>query len=383
MKNHQKISILYTVSIGLLFLFTSMTVLVGGTTTPTSHQITIQHTTDGIPYQGHLRIYVTEPVSRWNMYNQSPYHFGSLGLAYDDDLSLDYQDTFSQSITWDGDVQENNVMVMAAVYNPEPQGAYAYPPSKNPFEAHDVDAAAAATPGQTSYNTVNQNFTHTVFVEEGTATWCPYCPAMASALHGIYESGDYPFYYVALIDDKSPGASERLRTDYNIYGFPSAFFDGGYRVYVGGDANQNQYRTRIKSCGQRDVHEMNLTLSVEYIDSGDLKINVSIKNNEEILIPIIEIGNVAGGMSGVTATVRNVGSADASNISWSITVKGGFLKLTNITDTGAIDIPVGNQVEIKTTSRIFGLGKLEITVTTGEATKTFSGFAVGPFVIMT
>jgi len=228
MKNLRKISILFTVSIGLLFILSSATSIVGASTRSLK-QTDSSQTTTGYPYQGHLRIYVTEPISRWNMSNKQPYHFGSLGLADDENLSIQYQDTFSKSIIWSGDVQENNVMVMAAVFNQKSQTAYAYPPNQNPFEAHYVDAAAAAAAGNTSYNTVSENFTHTVFIEEGTASWCQHCSSMESALLGLYESKLYPFYYVALIYDKSPDAAARLGTDYNFIGLPSAFFEVAMR----------------------------------------------------------------------------------------------------------------------------------------------------------
>jgi hypothetical protein len=379
MKNLRKISILFTVSIGLLFILSSATSIVG-VSTRSLKQTDSSQTTTGYPYQGHLRIYITEPISRWNMSNKQPYHFGSLGLADDENLSIQYQDTFSKSFIWSGDVQENNVMVMAAVFNQKSQTAYAYPPNQNPFEAHYVDAAAAAAAGNTSHNTVSENFTHTVFIEEGTASWCQHCSAMESALLGVYESKLYPFYYVALIYDKSPDAESRLGTDYNFIGLPSAFFDGGYAVYVGGDPNQGQYITRIKQCGQRDVHELNLTLSVDYIGNGDLKINISIMNNE--LIPMIEIEKPTSGLSGIIVPVKNIDSADATNVEWSINVQGGFLKSLNVINNGIVTIPMGKQVDLKTTSSIFSLGKIQITVMVSEATKIFNGFIFGPFIII-
>ena len=157
------------------------------------------------PYDGRLRVYIVEPVSRWNNYNNDPYHFGFLDFAINESLSIDYLGTYTKQVTWNAsqagynNVKENNVMVIAAVFNPQINKGYANPPSKNPFDAHYVDAAAGAKPGETGSNIVKENFTHTVFVEEATAQWCPYCPAMAEALNGIYESNDYPFYFVALI----------------------------------------------------------------------------------------------------------------------------------------------------------------------------------------
>jgi len=230
------------------------------------------------PYTGRLRVYIVEPVSRWKNYNGEPYHFGFLGFAFNENISIDSQATLQKSITWDGPVTEANVMVIAVVSNSEPHQEYAYPPSSKPFRAYNTDATAAATPGHTGYNTVTPTFTHTVFVEEGTATWCPYCPAMADTLYAIYKTGDYPWYFVALVNDMNSQAASRLRSEYNIYGFPSAFFDGGDQVLVGGYDAQSYYRTRIQACGTRDVSTLNLSVSVTYIGHGDLQIGVNITN---------------------------------------------------------------------------------------------------------
>ena len=136
---------------------------------------------------------------------ENPYHFGFLDFAINEQLSIEYLGTYSKQVTWNAqeagysNVQEDNLMVIAAVFNPDVNEGYANPPSKNPFDAHYVDAAAGAKPGETGSNIVKENFTHTVFVEEATAQYCPYCPAMAEALNNISKSDDYPFYFVALI----------------------------------------------------------------------------------------------------------------------------------------------------------------------------------------
>jgi thiol-disulfide isomerase/thioredoxin len=245
--------------------------------------------TVGASYNGRLRVYVVEPVSRWNNYDGDPYHFGFLDFAFDYTLSLEYLDKYSDTIIWDGkkagftNLKENNIMVMAVVFNPEVHKGYAYPPLGNPFDAYYVDAAAGAVPGDVGYNVVTANFTHTVFVEEGTATWCPYCPAMAEALNSVYKSEEYPFYFVALIADKNKKAEDRLKQDYNIAGYPTAFFDGGKKVLVGGYEDESYYISRIKSCGKRDVHELNLSVGVEWIGDGVLHINVTVVNNEAVV----------------------------------------------------------------------------------------------------
>ena len=61
------------------------------------------------------------------------------------------------------------------------------------------------------------------------------------------------------------------------------FFDGGNRVIVGGSTDEKTYRKPIEACGKRDVHEMDLNLSVVWKEDDVIDISVFIKNNEVIL----------------------------------------------------------------------------------------------------
>jgi len=168
-------------------------------------------------------------------------------------------------------------MVIAVISNSEQHQEYVTPPSDKPFKAYYTDATAAATPGNTGYNTVTTNFTHTVFVEEITATWCPYCPTMAKALYAIYESGDYPWYFAALVYDMNSQAAYR-RDEYNVSGIPLAFFDGGYKVLQGEHSDETIYRPLIQACGTRKVPALNLSVSVTYSGDGNLQIAIAITN---------------------------------------------------------------------------------------------------------
>jgi hypothetical protein len=237
-------------------------------------------------YGGQLRVYIVEPVSRWDDYDGNPYHYGFLDLAIDEKLSIEFNDSYNKQVTWNAqqagydNVEENNIMVIAAIFNPEGKIKYSYPPNSYPFIAHFVDAAAAATPGTTGENTVTENFTHTVFVEEGTGTWCKYCPIASENLYTIFNTSDYPFYFVALIEDMAQKAEDRLEDDYNIFGYPTCYFDGGYEVGFGaGDVPT--FRDYIESSGSRDVHEFDLSISLVWAGSGVLDIDVTITNNEK------------------------------------------------------------------------------------------------------
>jgi len=261
-------------------------------------------TSQSLPYEGYLRIYVVEPISRWDNYDDEPYHYGFLDFAFNESISINYQETYTDTIIWSGeqsgysDIEEDNIMIIAAIFNPEIGRGYADPPTRAKFETHFVDATAGVKPGETKSNEINENFTHTVLVEEGTATWCPYCPAMANALNNIYLTEEYPFYFVALIDDKSPDAAYRVRNDLHIEGFPSAFFDGGDNVVVGGVDNENLYKNLISRTGTRDVHDLDFTVSLNWLGNGEIEIDITITNNQELFNSPPEIPTIDGPTSG-------------------------------------------------------------------------------------
>jgi glutaredoxin len=127
---------------------------------------------------------------------------------------------------------------------------------------------------------IKDDFTHTVLCEFGTSTGCGYCVRTHEALQGIYESGDYPFYYVALIDDTNIEAHKRLEYDYNLYGFPTCFFDGGYEVILGGYEGQTIYRASIEACGLRVVPDISINVTMDWLGDAVICVNVSIQNNE-------------------------------------------------------------------------------------------------------
>ncbi len=234
-------------------------------------------------YHGYLRIYVVEPISRWKDHDGDNYKFGFLDFAYDDVVYADYGKVVNINAVWDSskfpNVNENNIMAIAVLFNPTPHSGNANPPFGNPFDAYYVDACAAAMPGETGVNERNNETTHTVFVEMGTATYCPYCPSMLSALYSIYQKGELPFYFVSLVGDKNQVAYDYLHNHYNLYGYPTAFFDGGRYVMVGGGAPESTYERYIQKCMEKDVHDFNMSVHCEW-KNGKLYVNVTLLNLE-------------------------------------------------------------------------------------------------------
>jgi hypothetical protein len=108
--------------------------------------------TDTEDYTGHIRVYITEIVSRYYTSNNKPYHFGFLDYAFDEDISMSVGSYWQDEITWVGsehqdtlgndfgDINPNNIMVIASVFNDDPH------PKVTPdvFIAYYADQTAAS-----------------------------------------------------------------------------------------------------------------------------------------------------------------------------------------------------------------------------------------------
>lgn len=124
--------------------------------------------------------------------------------------------------------------------------------------------------------------THAVLGEYGTATWCGYCHYAHTALKNIYASGDFDFYYVTYVRDKNPSVVDlRLFNELNLYGYPTCYFDGGYKVNVGGSTGtESAYRSSITQCANRNVYDVDIDLSASWLGGTNMQIDCTVTNNE-------------------------------------------------------------------------------------------------------
>ncbi len=241
-------------------------------------------------YNCQLRVYVSEPLSRWKDYTDYYYYeHAFLGFGIDTTLSIAYQETVTVTRTWDvsqntliSDISNSNIEVFAVLFNSEDGGTGISDPLYEdpwgaPFTIHNVDAAAHATPGNPGSDGPSANSTHTVFIEEGTSQTCPNCPYVRAALKSLYESGDYNFLYSAMITDK--GAYSYMVNNYNLTYVPSCYFDGGDDILVGGYSQESYYTDRLLSSGQREVPDLDLEVSMSYLGDYQIEFTVSITNN--------------------------------------------------------------------------------------------------------
>lgn len=126
----------------------------------------------------------------------------------------------------------------------------------------------------------NVTIRHTVLVEEGTATWCTNCPVVADLLHELENESELDFHYVSLIADKNTDAEKRVSTDYNMYGPPTVFIDGGYRVLMGSvETTKASLTSAINEAAAREGPALDLALTASYDnESGQVSVTVDVTN---------------------------------------------------------------------------------------------------------
>jgi hypothetical protein len=152
----------------------------------------------------------------------------------------------------------------------------------SPFLAASTMTNSEKIQSQETMTSPTSEFTHSVFIEEGTTTWCPSCPNAAEALYSLYNNSEYPFYFVALVSNQNPIAQNRFWGHYRGTAIPTIFLDGGFNQTVGSGSTPQQteqiYRPIIEEAGARAVHPLELTSSVTGHGDASLDITVTVKN---------------------------------------------------------------------------------------------------------
>jgi|GEM_PF-2516114 len=123
-------------------------------------------------------------------------------------------------------------------------------------------------------------YTHTVFMEAGTQTWCPPCATAAETMANIYAGGGYDFEYVALVGDMNSVAYSRS-TQLGVSSIPDYYFDGGYTHLLGAQST-GTYTSTINTCGARTVADIDISVSASCLQPSQYLIDIDcdITNNE-------------------------------------------------------------------------------------------------------
>ena len=132
-----------------------------------------------------------------------------------------------------------------------------------------------------------EDFTHAVFGEEFTATWCVYCPSAAENLMKIYDDvPDEPYYhdnffFVALITDVNDKADQRMDDYPDVTGYPTVIFDGNDEKVSGGQSDTSNYEQAIDTCGERDDTDISLGIQMNHLGADQLDVSVTMTWNED------------------------------------------------------------------------------------------------------
>ena len=254
-------------------------------------------------YEGILRLYVVEPDSRTKAYDNKIYFNGFLNFALNTSITLSSgeRQRWSGTFSYAG-LSGNNVKVIAVMTDPTPQATnYSDPPSGAPFIPYYVDACCEAISGESDSNHTTEYSTHTVFVEEGTATWCPSCPAARDALAILHHGGSYNFHYAAMIVDINSVADNRMN-DYNLYWLPTSYGDGGFEVRTGSSG----FTTMLANSESRAVNDVGLLVGVEWNEAiGGIDIELAYAHGTPVNTFITDMAAPAGDADALIGTTHD------------------------------------------------------------------------------
>ncbi len=242
-------------------------------------------TTDRATYQGYLRIYIVEPDSRYLDLLEKNYQFGFLGFAVNQAITVNDGQILSDTVIWNtgslGLISQTNIKAIAVIFNSEGHPAYSQPANSTfPFTAHWADAAATSAPGVVGIDDHKEPYTHTVFLEEATASDCPGCTITREVLDNIYLAGNYQFLYAAMVTS-NPTASSHLHGSYNIGYTPTVYFDGGHSVFVGGSSVQSDYTSKIDLASTRPVPPVKLAVKLNFLSTTQLSVEYIVKSSNQ------------------------------------------------------------------------------------------------------
>jgi hypothetical protein len=98
-------------------------------------------------------------------------------------------------------------------------------------------------------------------------------------LNDLYNSGDYPFYYVSLPQD-NPKALARIN-DYNIWGYPTVYIDGGYTTLVGSSIQKSDFEKNITSAAERITPLIFINTTAHWDNQTNIiSIHIKVENQE-------------------------------------------------------------------------------------------------------
>jgi len=255
----------------------------------------------------------------WGWYDTGGqlYTFPLLDYAFNEVISIPAGDSWDDSTTWDGSangfssVTEDNIMIIAAVFN---------------SNSNYVDETSAATPGG-----------------GGGAPNTPTTPD--GPKEGVIDT-EYTF---------TTSTEDPQEDDvYYLFDWDDGTDSGWLGPYPSGSEQSASHSWDEE--GKYDV-------KAKARDENGAESDWSNDHAIEIFAgPAVDISAITGGLFKVSSTIRNPGLEAADDVSWSITLDGGFILLGKETTGTGLSIPAGGE-ETVNSKLILGFGRTKVIVT--------------------
>jgi hypothetical protein len=129
----------------------------------------------------------------------------------------------------------------------------------------------------TSDNGDNATLPH-AFLEVATKTVCPECPKITAALEDLEHTSTTPFYYVTLPLENNETAG-RIQ-DFNTWGYPTLYIDGGSTVLVGSTVEKTAIETALQQEMNRPKPNITVSVTAEHHDNTTMTVTIHATNLE-------------------------------------------------------------------------------------------------------
>lgn len=367
-------------------------------------------------YNGYFRTFITEIISRYNTSKGDPFHFGFLDFAFDENISIDAGEAYTNSTIWNGnehgdehgntfgDIVPHNIQLTMVVYNNE--SGYVddtviallpnFPPYEpnNPYPSNestgvDLNIDLSWIGGDpdldpTTYDIYfGNNSPPPKIVNNHSKT--TYDPGMLDTNSTYYwqiiswdnynASTTGPIWHFSTRINNPPEIPEKPSGPNNgTTGFEYVFKsystdpnnDQLFYQWDWGDGNYSEWLGPYSS-------GLNITSNYIWTLGGNYSIRIKAKDNYgsesdwskpktiHILAPNIEIDEINGGLFNIKAVIKNSGDGEAINIKWNINLTDGLILLGHQTYNTIQSIPPDEQVNI-TSRLIFGFGKTNVMI---------------------
>jgi len=164
--------------------------------------------------------------------------------------------------------------------------------------------------------------------------------------------------------------------DGDLISYRWSWGDGNYSEWMGpfesGETCEASYIWMLP-----DIYEIRAQATDTYGGTSNWSEPLSVK----VDLPIIELGNITGGLFKIKIIIKNSGTAEAIGVNCSIKLNGDLIIMGKDTLRENLNIEVDEQKIIKS-KPIFGFGEVMIRVVTDGNEKTAFAYLIGPFIFM-